>query len=173
MTVRAGIVTSAVSSAATGLPLPRVLGWREWLALPDLGVSAIKVKLDTGARSSSLHVEAIEEFERDGVVWVRFALDSKTRSGRYARWFESPLVDRRKVTDSAGRSSLRPFIRTQVRLANEAFEIETNLTDRHGMMFPMLLGRTALAGRIIVDPACSFVLGDNSRGRRHKATVGL
>jgi hypothetical protein len=145
------------------LPALRVLGWREWLALPEFGVRSIKAKLDTGARSSSLHVEAIEEFERDGAVWVRFALDARTRSGRRARWFEAPLSDRRMVTDSGGRAELRPFIRTPIRLGGEHFDIETNLTNRHGMMFPMLLGRTALAGRIVVDPARSFVLGDRTR----------
>jgi hypothetical protein len=157
------IVTDTESQKAA---FPRVLGWREWLALPDFGVRSIKAKLDTGARSSSLHVEAIEEFERDGAVWVRFALDAKTRSGRRARWLEAPLSDRRKVTDSGGRSELRPFIRTCIRLGGDRFDIETNLTNRHGMMFPMLLGRTALAGRIIVDPARSFVLGERTRKTR-------
>lgn len=147
-------------------PPARVLGWREWLALPDLGLRSIKAKLDTGARSSSLHVEAIEEFERDGATWVRFALDARTRSGRKARWFEAPLADRRRVTDSGGSSALRPFIRTHIRIGGDLFEIETNLTNRHGMMFPMLLGRTALAGRIVVDPARSFVLGDRPRRQR-------
>lgn len=151
------------------VPTLRVLGWREWLALPDFGVRAIKAKLDTGARSSSLHVEAIEEFERDGRVWLRFALDAKTRSGRKARWFEAPLADRRRVTDSGGTSALRPFIRTHIRIGGETFEVETNLTSRHGMMFPMLLGRTALAGRVVVDPARSFVLGEKPRGRRRKS----
>jgi hypothetical protein len=150
-------------------PPVRVLGWREWLALPDLGLRSIKAKLDTGARSSSLHVEAIEEFERDGVAWVRFALDAKTRSGRKARWFEAPLADRRRVTDSGGNSALRPFIRTRVRIGGDSFVVETNLTNRHGMMFPMLLGRTALAGRIVVDPARSFVLGDKPRRPRRTA----
>lgn len=144
----------------------RVLGWREWLALPDFGVQSIKAKLDTGARSSSLHVEAIEEFERDGGTWLRFALDAKTRSGRQARWFEAPLADRRRVTDSGGSSALRPFIRMRVRIGGDCYDIETNLTNRHGMMFPMLLGRTALAGRVVVDPARSFVLGDKPRRRR-------
>ncbi len=146
----------------------RVLGWREWLALPDFGVRAIKAKIDTGARSSSLHVEAIEEFERDGVTWVRFALDPSTRSGRLARWFEAPLSDRRRVTDSGGSQALRPFIRTHVRIGDEELPIETNLTNRRGMLFPMLLGRTAMAGRIIVDPMRSFVLGSKPGTRKRK-----
>lgn len=162
-------VVSAAPPISPAITL-RTLGWREWLALPDFGVRAIKAKLDSGARSSSLHVEAIEEFVRDGVAWVRFALDPSTRSGRRARWFEAPLADRRKVTDSGGSSALRPFIRTRVRIGAEVFEIETNLTNRHGMMFPMLLGRTAMAGRIVVDPERSFVLGD--KPRRRKRTQG-
>lgn len=162
------MVISEASEAQGSARAQRVLGWREWLALPDLGVRAIKVKIDSGARSSSLHVEAIEEFERDGRTWLRFALDAKTRSGRKARWFEAPLADRRRVTDSGGRSALRPFIRTRVQVGGDVFEIETNLTNRHGMMFPMLLGRTAMAGRIVVDPARSFVLGDKPRVRRRK-----
>lgn len=166
-------MSTVAASAAPPNPhasLQRTLGWREWLALPDFGVRAIKAKLDSGARSSSLHVEAIEEFVRDGIAWVRFALDPSTRSGRRARWFEAPLADRRKVTDSGGSCALRPFIRTRVRVGEEVFEIETNLTNRHGMMFPMLLGRTAMAGRVIVDPERSFVLGD--RPRRRKRTQG-
>lgn len=153
--------------ASSQAPL-RVLGWREWMALPDLGVSAIKVKLDSGARSSSLHVEALQEFERDGLPWLRFALDPLTRSGRKARWFEAPLADRRRVTDSGGTATLRPFIRTRLAIGGEIFEIETNLANRRGMLFPMLLGRTAMAGRVVVDPQRSFVLGDRPRSRRRK-----
>lgn len=138
------------------------------MALPDFGLRAIKVKLDSGARSSSLHVEALEEFERGGRPWLRFSLDPLTRSGRKARWFEAPLVDRRRVTDSAGNATLRPFIRTRLEVAGEIFEIETNLTDRRGMLFPMLLGRTAMAGRIVVDPQRSFVLGERPGRRRRK-----
>ena len=146
-----------------------MLGWREWIALPDFNVRAIKVKLDTGARSSSLHVEAIEEFEQAGAPWLRFSLDPKTRSGRHARWFEAPLSDRRKVTDSGGSSALRPFILTRVHIGSETFTVETNLTNRHGMLFPMLLGRTAMSGRIIVDPSRAFVLGGKP-GTRARST---
>ena len=138
------------------------------MALPDFGVRAIKVKLDSGARSSSLHVESLDEFERDGATWLRFALDPLTRSGRKARWFEAPLADRRRVTDSSGASALRPFIRTHIAIAGDVFEIETNLTNRRGMLFPMLLGRTAMAGRIVVDPQQAFVLGEKPRRRRRK-----
>ncbi len=145
----------------------RIVGWREWLSLPDLGIPAIKAKLDSGARSSALHVEGIEEFKRDGADWVRFTLHPTSRSRArkragsraIARWIEAPLSDRREVTDSSGDVSLRPFIRTDVVIAGERYEIEINLTNRRGMLFPMLLGRTAMSGRLCIDPAQSYVLG--------------
>ena len=135
------------------------LGWREWLALPDLGIVAVRAKVDTGARSSSLHVESQETFHRDGVEWVRFGLDT----GRYHSPLasgEAPVLERRKVTDSGGHRSERIFIRTRLRLAGQEWTVEMNLTQRRNMLFPMLLGRTALAGRFIVDPAASFLQGD-------------
>lgn len=135
------------------------LGWREWLALPDLGIVAVRAKVDTGARSSSLHVESQDTFERDGAEWVRFGLDT----GRYhspLAFAEAPVLERRKVTDSGGHRSERIFIRTRLRLAGLEWTVEVNLTQRRNMLFPMLLGRTALAGRFIVDPAASFLQGD-------------
>ncbi len=141
-----------------------ILGWREWLALPDLGIPAIKAKLDSGARSSALHVEALEEFQRDGVDWVRFKLDPITRSRKRARWVEARLSDRREVTDSGGGVSLRPFIRTDVVIGGERLSIEINLTNRRAMLFPMLLGRTAMSGRHCIDPALSYVLGEPKPG---------
>ncbi len=140
----------------------RVLGWREWVALPELGIPAIRAKIDSGARSSALHVEAIDEFRRDEIDWVRFYLDPVTRSRKRARWIEAPLLERREVTDSGGSVSLRPFIRTDVQIADQRYAIEINLTNRRGMLFPMLLGRTAMHGRWLIDPQRSYVLGDAS-----------
>jgi hypothetical protein len=142
----------------------RILGWREWLALPELGIPAIKAKLDSGARSSALHVEVLEEFQRNGVDWVRFKLDPVSRSRKRARWIEAPLSDRREVTDSGGGVSLRPFIRTDVVIGGERLSIEINLTNRRAMLFPMLLGRTAMSGRLCIDPALSYVLGEPQSG---------
>lgn len=146
----------------TGNPIPtglQWLGWREWLALPDLGILAVRAKVDTGARSSSLHVESQETFQRDGAEWVRFGLDT----GRYhspLAFAEAPVLERRKVTDSGGHRSERIFIRTRLRLAGREWPVEVNLAQRRNMLFPMLLGRTALAGRFVVDPAASFLQGD-------------
>ena len=136
-----------------------ILGWREWVGLPALGVVAIRAKLDTGARSSCLHVERAEEFVEQGEPWIRFAVDPIARRRRRKKWFEAPIRDKREVTDSGGTRTLRPFIRTPLSIAGEHFEIEINLANRREMLFPMLLGRTALIGRVLVDPAQSYVLG--------------
>jgi hypothetical protein len=134
------------------------VGWREWLALPELGISAIRAKVDTGARSSALHVEALTSFHADGVEYVHFAL--RTGADDHAIQCQAPVFDRRPVTDSGGHTTERVFIRTALALAGHRFPIEVNLTNRRNMLFPMLLGRTAMGGRFLVDPARSFVLGD-------------
>jgi hypothetical protein len=134
---------------------PLTLGWREWLALPLLGVGAIKAKLDTGARSSSLCVDSIDTFERAGRLHVRFLLHTRRRAGRLLAC-EAAVVDRRPVTDSGGHTTERWFIRTEIVLAAERFEADINLTDRRAMLFPLLLGRSALGGRFRVDPALSY-----------------
>ena len=131
------------------------LGWRERLALPQLGIALLKAKLDTGARSSSLHVDTLETFQRDGDTWLRFSLHVGRRSPLAIRC-EAPALDRRTVTDTGGRRTERWFIRTAVELAGQQFEIDVNLTDRRHMLFPMLLGRSALSGRVAVDPALSY-----------------
>jgi hypothetical protein len=136
-----------------------VLGWREWLSLPELGIAAIRAKVDTGARSSALHVEAMEEFERDGLPWVRFSV-ALDHQGERPVSAVAPVVDRRMVTDSGGHRAQRVFIRTKLSLAGVQREIEINLTDRRNMLFPMLLGRTALSGCFVVDPAQSFIHGE-------------
>ena len=136
-------------------PGPTVLGWRERLALPQLGIAQLKAKLDTGARSSALHVETLDSFLRDGAVWLRFTV----RAGRHpsdAMHCEAPALDRRVVTDTGGHRTERWFIRSEVLLAGRRFETDINLTDRRHMLFPMLLGRSALHGRFAVDPARAY-----------------
>jgi hypothetical protein len=131
------------------------LGWRERLALPRLGIGMLKAKLDTGARSSSLHVDTIETFQRDGVTWLRFSLHLRRREPMAVRC-EVPALDRRTVTDTGGRRTERWFIRSEVQLAGARFDVDINLTDRRHMLFPMLLGRSALNGRFLIDPARSY-----------------
>ena len=131
------------------------LGWRERLALPQLGIGMLKAKLDTGARSSSLHVDTLEAFQRDGVTWLRFTMHVGRRQPVHV-CCEAPALDRRAVTDTGGRRTERWFIRSDVQLAGQHFSVDINLTDRRHMLFPLLLGRTALSGRFAVDPARSY-----------------
>ena len=134
-----------------------ILGWRERVALPQFGIASIKAKLDSGARSSALHVESLETVSRADTTWLRFVL----RIGRrHPRWVpcEARACDRRAVTDSSGRTDDRWFIETEVALAHLRFRAEISLTDRREMLFPMLLGRTALATRFVIDPALSYTL---------------
>jgi hypothetical protein len=144
------------------------IGWREWLTLPDLGIVAIRAKIDTGARSSSLHVEQLEEFRRDGAVWLRFQVAAGGRGSLDTIVCEAVAADRRPVTDSGGAVSERWFVRTQIALAGQRWPIEINLTNRRNMLFPMLLGRSAMSGRFVVDPQRSFVYGRRKRRRAQK-----
>lgn len=136
-----------------------VLGWREWVSLPAFGLARVRAKVDTGARTSALHVDWQEPFRREGVEWVRFGLHPGDTVAPQ-RAIEAPILDRRPVTDSGGHVGERIFIRTRMQLGGLVFDAEINLTSRRAMRFPMLLGRTALVGRFAVDPSRSFVLGE-------------
>jgi hypothetical protein len=140
------------------MPAAIVLGWREWLALPALGIAAIRTKVDTGARSSALHVDAMWRFSEGGAPWAGFRISTGVADGEVIE-ARAPVTDEREVTDSGGNRSRRLFLRTTMRVAGIEREIEINLTDRRGMLFPLLLGRTAMTGTFIVDPARSFLHG--------------
>jgi hypothetical protein len=146
---------AAAAAAAPSVDRHASLGWREWVALPGLGIGAIKAKLDSGARSSSLHVEAIEAFHLDGIAHVRFHVRVRRR-GNAIVVCTAPVLDRRSVTDSGGHRSERWFIGVELEIARQRFSTEMNLTDRRAMLFPLLLGRSALAGRFHIDPASSY-----------------
>ena len=135
-----------------------VLGWREWVALPTLGIAAVRAKVDSGARSSALHVDAHWRFSDGGAPWVGFRLSPHGLHG-LAIEAAAPMLDEREVTDSGGHRTRRIFVRTALRLAGIEREIDINLSNRRGMLFPMLLGRTAMASAFTIDPARSFLHG--------------
>ncbi|MDX1674404.1 MAG: RimK/LysX family protein [Longimicrobiales bacterium] len=142
-----------------------VIGWREWIELPELGIDAIKAKVDTGARSSSLHAYDIRRFKRGGRRRVRFKVHPIQRDFRTTVEADAPLIDLRKVTSSSGTASLRPVILTAVELHGQRWEIEVTLTRRDEMGFRMLLGRQAVRHRFVVDPGRSFIAGTPEKAR--------
>lgn len=137
----------------------RILGWREWLELPGFGIPAIKAKIDTGARTSALHAHELEYFRRARREWVRFWIHPLQHDAQLMMRCETPIIDRRTVSDSGGHRERRYVIETPVRVAGVEWTIEVTLTRRDGMLFRMLLGRTGIAGRFLVDPRRSFVTG--------------
>ena len=136
-----------------------MIGWREWLALPALGVPAIKAKVDTGARTSALHTFRLETFRRRGRDFVRFAIHPLQRRNDLELHCEARLLGVRVVRDSGGHRERRCVIETTLRVGNAEWPIEMTLTNRESMLFRMLLGRTAMRGRLGVDPGTSYRLG--------------
>lgn len=135
------------------------VGWREWCALPELGLPPIKAKVDTGARTSCLHAFDVQTFERDDALWVRFGMHPVQQETTTEVYCEAPVIDRRLVSDSGGHKEKRYVIRTPLHLGGKQWPIELTLTNRDSMMFRMLLGRTAMEGHILVQPDASFLQG--------------
>lgn len=135
-----------------------LVGWREWVALPELGVPAIKAKIDTGARTSALHAYFVEPFILDGQQMVRFGVHPLQKRLDVEVFCECPVKDYRSVSDSGGHSEMRYVIETDMSMGGLKRRIEMTLTNRDNMKFRMLLGRTAM-GNMVVQPDLSFLNG--------------
>lgn len=147
------------NSIAT-LPL---LGWREWVALPNLNIDQLKAKVDTGARSSALHAFAIDPYRKNGERWVMFALHPQQRNSDLIIECHAPVKDRRIVTDSGGHKQRRYVIETPIIIGSSVISAEMTLTNRDSMLFRMLLGRTTLNSRFMINPANSYLQGSPTR----------
>ena len=132
-----------------------VVGWRELVRLPDLGLPPVPAKIDTGARTSSLHATVIEEVERGGEKYIRFAVDYPELGEEFT--CEAVHVDIRGITSSNGETQRRYVIKTPLRIGNVEFRAEISLADRTDMRFPMLIGRSSLRRRFVVDSGNSWL----------------
>ena len=135
------------------------VGWREWVALPDVYIPSIKAKVDTGARTSCLHTANYEIFEKDGKDWVRFTVHPIKDHNEVETHAEAAVTDYRIVRDSGGHEERRPFIKTKLNIGNDSWMIKMSLSNRENMKFRMLLGRTGLRRRTLVDCGSSFLTG--------------
>ena len=148
-------------------PEKLIVGWREWAALPQLKIKRIKLKVDTGARTSALHAFNIQPLRKGGLDFVRFEVHPIQRNEELILSCVSRVRDYRWVMDSGGKREKRFVIETPIRLGNIEWPIEITLTDRDQMRFRMLLGRNAVKNRFLVDPSGSY----RTRKRKKTQTV--
>jgi hypothetical protein len=143
--------------------IPLIFGWREWVGLPELGIAQIKAKVDTGARTSALHAFELRPFTQDGLQRIEFSLHPRQHDLETVLVCQANVVDQRTVMDSGGHKEDRWVISTPVTIGAHQWPIEITLTSRDDMRFRMLIGRTALKARALIDSSKSYVVGKKSR----------
>jgi ribosomal protein S6--L-glutamate ligase len=158
----------------------RVVGREEWCAFPELGIPAIKARVDSGAKTSSIHAFNLQPFRRNGVTWVSFEIHPIQDNRRIVIRCERPVIDKRSVKSSSGLSETRYVISTPMKMGDEIWDIEATLANRDSMGYRMLLGREAMIDKLIVDPALSCTMGKMSEdvliqycGQREAEKSGL
>ena len=134
-----------------------IIGRLETISLPELAISDIQVRVDTGAKTSSLHVDNIVKFKKNGKIMVKFDLHPDVYNVEEIVSCESPIHDIRRVKSSNGTSEQRYVILAEVQLGDINWSIEITLTDRSDMSYLMLFGREAIGKRFLVDPSKVFV----------------
>ena len=134
----------------------KIIGWREWVSLPDFKIDEIKAKVDTGARTSSLHAFNLEIYKRGNSEFVSFSIHPNQRSSNNEIRCRSKILEFRKIKSSNGLSEIRPVILTKIKLLEEIFEIEMTLTNRDEMGFRMLIGRESIRNKFLINPSKSF-----------------
>ena len=141
-------------------PKHKIIGWREWVSLPELGVTHLKAKVDTGARTSALHATGIRYGEDAGGKFVSFTIVTEVDPRVVVR-VRAPLVEKRRVRSSSGQASLRPVVTLNVAVGRESWATEVTLVNRDPMGFRMLLGRRTIKGRFVVHPGRSFIQSES------------
>ena len=136
-----------------------IVGSDEWCIFPQLGIPGVKARVDSGAKTSSLHAFNIHAFKRSGQPWVSFDIHPVQQNRKISVRCESPIIDRRVIKSTNGAAEKRYVIQTPVKLGEKIWEIELTLTNRDSMGYRMLLGREAMNGRILVDPSQTLALG--------------
>lgn len=142
-----------------------IVGSEEWCTFPGLGIPAIKARVDSGAKTSSIHAFNIHKFRRDGEAWVSFEVHPLQNNRRTIVRCERPVIDKRIVKSSSGSTETRYVVSTKMRVADDVWEVELTLANRDSMGYRMLLGREAMNGRMLVDPSESMLLGDISEAQ--------
>jgi ribosomal protein S6--L-glutamate ligase len=157
-----------------------VIGSEEWCSFPELGIPAIKARIDSGAKTSSIHAFNIQRFRRDGESWVSFEVHPLQNNRRTVIRCERPIIDKRSVKSSSGVSETRYVISAGIKVGVDVWDIELTLANRDSMGYRMLLGREAMSGRMLVDPSLGFCMGEVETtelkefyGKKEQAKSGL
>lgn len=145
-----------MTSAKKAVAEKEVIGWREWVEIPGSKMRKIKAKVDTGARTSSIHAEDIRRFRRGSKRFIEFYVCPLPRSGRGRVKVTASFIEDRNVRSSTGESQKRPVVKMVLKIGHKIIHTEVTLAGRDRMAFPMLIGRQALKGNFIVDVSKSF-----------------
>ncbi|MFT6371365.1 MAG: hypothetical protein ACJAZT_000092 [Gammaproteobacteria bacterium] len=136
-----------------------ILGWREWISLPQLNLPAVKAKIDTGAKTSALHAFYVKPYQKESVDMVKFLIHPIQANANFPVECHAAVIDQRKIADSGGHKEMRYVIESMITIGDRSWPIELSLTNRDTMRFRMLLGRRAMGSSALVEPGASYLHG--------------